>query len=119
MKRMITALLLPALLAASAALHAMESGTFLQDDILRKKPEASAKVLGTVEKGTKVEILRIYGPWYLVSTGKSAGWVVASHLRRHDSSFGPGFGGPSAFGGAGSVHAAPAAGGAATLSPQR
>lgn len=106
--RTLSRVILPLLLVVGSHAFAMESGTFLQDDVLLKKPEPKSKVLATVTKGTKVEILRIYGPWYLVRNDrKQSGWAIAAHLRRHDSTVGPGVGASDAFGGVSSMQSAP------------
>lgn len=117
MNRFRTATLLLLFLASHAL--ALESGTFLRDDVLRKKPKADAKVLASVGKGTKAEVLRVAGPWYLVRIdGKWEGWVPVNALRRHDSTAGAGAGAldsiggvPGSMGAAGSLGGAPSNGG--------
>lgn len=81
--------LLLMLLAGHA--FAVESGTLLQDEILREKPKAKAKVIGEVAKGVKAELLRISGGWYFVKIdNRWTGWVPVSSVRRTDSTFGAG-----------------------------
>lgn len=100
---------------------AVEGGTFLNQDVLREKPKANAKVLADVAKGTKAQIVAQKGNWFrVVIDGKWTGWVPVQSLRRHDATFGSGVGTVNsidgiptdAFGsGAPSMKAAPSTGG--------
>ncbi len=47
---------------------------------LRKEPNASAKVLNTYKKGTKVEILENDGAWCKVKAGGKTGYMMAQYL---------------------------------------
>jgi hypothetical protein len=79
------------LLVLAGHAFAMESGTLLQDEILREKPKAKAKVIGEVAKGVKVELLRISGDWYFVKIdNRWTGWVPVASVRRTDSTVGAG-----------------------------
>lgn len=80
------------LLASLASLaFAVESGTLLNDEILREKPKAKAKVIGELAKGVKVELLRVSGPWYFVKIdNRWTGWIPVTSVRRTDSTFGAG-----------------------------
>jgi len=88
--RLPRALALLLMLLAGHAL-AVESGTLLQDEILREKPKAKAKVIGEVAKGVKAELLRISGDWYFVKIdNRWTGWIPVASVRRTDSTFGGG-----------------------------
>lgn len=92
-------ILMFSLLAIGHAM-AMESATLVKDEVLRAKPKANAKVLADVEKGVKVELLRVNGPWYFVKVdGKWQGWLPVASVRRHDATFGTGFGDVGSAGG--------------------
>lgn len=108
----------PVLLLVAGQALAMESGTFLDKNVLRDKPKANAKILADVARGTKAQIVAQDGKWFrVVIDGKWTGWVPVAALRRHDATVGGGvnsldsMSGTSAFGGASSTGGAPSTAG--------
>lgn len=90
-----------ALLLLAGQAMALETGLFEQDDLLREKPKANAKVIANVDKGKKVELLRVKGKWYFVKIDERwTGWVPVSSVRRLDPTVGPGVGNLDSAGGA-------------------
>ena len=71
-------------LLPSAVLGA-EAGTALKPVEIKTEPYRDARVVGSVAKGDKVEILNRQGGWYQVKSTKSSGWVRMLAIRRGEA----------------------------------
>ncbi|MBR4081859.1 MAG: peptidoglycan-binding protein [Clostridia bacterium] len=82
MKRL-CALLLCAVMLLTAPLEALAaSGTVNTKALkLRRSASSTAKVLQTLDKGDRVEVLSATGDWYKVSYGKYTGYVMKKYLK--------------------------------------
>lgn len=70
------------LLVLPASLLAADPATLSRVDALRAKPFADAKVVVSLAKGAKVDILARNGGWYQVKSGTRTGWVRMLSVRR-------------------------------------
>ncbi len=70
------------LLVLPASLLAADPATLSRVDALRDKPFADAKVVVSLAKGAKVDILARNGGWYQVKSGTKTGWVRMLSVRR-------------------------------------
>jgi len=68
-------------LCVTAASAWAAPGTVLRNDKLYSQPSASAKVAGSVTKGTSVNILAKQGGWLRVTSGKTTGWIRLLSVR--------------------------------------
>jgi len=69
-------------LAITTAGSAGEPGFIMKNDALRKAPFSDAKTLGTLAKGSKVDIQKRQGGWFYVSSSKGKGWVRMLSIKR-------------------------------------
>ncbi|MGA7180482.1 MAG: SH3 domain-containing protein [Thiobacillaceae bacterium] len=74
---------LPVLLAAllSGAALAASPGSLIRNETLKSQPSASASSLGSVSKGTAVDIIGREGGWVQIQSGRSRGWVRLLSVR--------------------------------------
>ena len=70
------------LLVCSPAAMAAESGTMLKADELKAEPFRDAKMVKTLAKGDKVNILSKQGGWFKVKVGRVGGWVRMLSVRK-------------------------------------
>lgn len=52
----------------------------IEDASLRKKPNFSSKVTGTIKKGTHVKVLVELNKWVKITDGSNEGWVVKQNV---------------------------------------
>jgi uncharacterized protein YgiM (DUF1202 family) len=65
---------------------AVEIGSALKADNIRKEPYSDSKIVGTLERGEKLEILAKQGAWLKIKTAKASGWVRLLSVKRGTSS---------------------------------
>ena len=70
---------LATMMALSSALAA--PGTVLRDEKLYASAASSSKVVGSVKRGSAVDIVTKQGGWLKVKTGKSEGWIRLLSVR--------------------------------------
>ena len=78
--RRAAAMLLAVLMMCSSALAA-EGKVNTKSLVLRKSASKSSKVLQTLDKGDRLEILASSGDWYRVSYGKYTGYVMKKYVK--------------------------------------
>lgn len=61
---------------------AVESGTVLKADAIKKEPYSDAKTVAMLKAGDKVSILKKDGGWLNVKSAKGNGWVRMLSIRR-------------------------------------
>lgn len=71
-----------ALLLLWPLLCAAEPAQMSRNDSLRLKPFADAKIVAPLKVGQSVDIQKREGAWYLLTVGKSSGWVPMLSVRR-------------------------------------
>lgn len=76
---------LPMLLFINQSMAA-ETGSALKNDSLRFEPFADAKVMGTINRGDNLEIIKKQGAWLQVKTNKNTGWVRLLSVKRGSTS---------------------------------
>ncbi|HON58682.1 MAG TPA: hypothetical protein PLT45_04025 [Smithella sp.] len=54
---------------------AVETGSALKDDVLRKEPYSDSRTTGSMARGEKLQILAKKGAWLNVKTARATGWV--------------------------------------------
>lgn len=86
MKRLLSCLLLAAMLAAlfPAALSEEKivyTATLLSNVNLRGTPSATGTVLNNLKEGSKVEVVENNGTWCKVKSGKRTGYMMSSYLK--------------------------------------
>ncbi len=64
---------------------AVETGTALKADVIKKEPFADAQTIATLALGDKVTILKKDGGWLSVKSAKGNGWVRMLSIRRGDA----------------------------------
>jgi len=67
------------------AVLAVETGTALKADAIKKEPFADAKTIATLALGDKVTIVNKDGGWLSVKSAKGNGWVRMLSIRRGDA----------------------------------
>lgn len=78
------------LLLALQPVLAVETGTALKADAIKKEPYSDAKTVGTLGVGDKVNILKKDGGWLNVKSAKGNGWVRMLSIRKGDAKKGKG-----------------------------
>lgn len=78
------------LLLALQPVLAVESGTALKADAIKKEPYSDAQTVGTLGVGDKVNILKKDGGWLNVKSAKGSGWVRMLSIRKGDAKKGKG-----------------------------
>jgi hypothetical protein len=68
-------------LFAVSAIAAGESGTALKKDNLMAEPFRDAKIVGSLNTGDKIEILKKQDGWFQVKSAKGSGWVRMLSIR--------------------------------------
>jgi hypothetical protein len=68
-------------LFATSAIAAGEAGTALKKDNLMAEPFRDAKIVGLLNTGDKVEILKKQDGWFQVKSAKGNGWVRMLSIR--------------------------------------
>jgi hypothetical protein len=68
-------------LFAVSAIAAGEAGTALKKDNLMAEPFRDAKIVGPLNTGDKVEILKKQDGWFQVKSAKGSGWVRMLSIR--------------------------------------
>ena len=63
-----------------------EEGTLLKAEELRQKPFKDARVLASVARGARVDIVKKEGAWVQVDSGGQRGWVRLLSVRRGEAS---------------------------------
>lgn len=61
---------------------AVETGSALKNDILRKEPYSDARKTGDIKRGEKLWIIGKKGAWLNVKTAKTGGWVRLLAVKR-------------------------------------
>lgn len=61
---------------------AVETGSAIKADEIRKEPFSDAKILGKLNSGDKVSIVKKDGGWLNVKSNKGNGWVRMLSIRR-------------------------------------
>lgn len=64
---------------------AVETGTALKADAIKKEPFSDAQTIATLAAGDKVSILKKNGGWLNVKSTKGNGWVRMLSIRRGDA----------------------------------
>lgn len=77
--------ILALLLLAVQPAAAVETGTALKADAIKKEPFSDAKTLATLNVGDKVSILKKDGGWLNVKSAKGSGWVRMLSIRKGDA----------------------------------
>jgi len=70
------------LLLLPLAALAGEAGYATRDVELRAEPAAGAKVLGSVQKGAKFEIVGEKGAWSQLAAGSLSGWTLSFYVMK-------------------------------------
>ena len=70
---------------AMQAAIAVETGTALKSDAIKKEPFSDAKTIATLDVGDKVNIIKKDGGWLNVKSGKGNGWVRMLSIRKGDA----------------------------------
>ena len=73
------------LLFALQPVLAVETGTALKADAIKKEPYSDAQTVGTLGVGDKVNILKKDGGWLSVTSAKGSGWVRMLSIRKGDA----------------------------------
>lgn len=61
---------------------AAEVGSALKADNIRKEPYSDAQIVGSFERGEKLEILSKKGAWLKIKTAQAGGWVRLLSVKR-------------------------------------
>ena len=69
---------------------AVEAGTALKADAIKKEPFSDAKTIATLEIGDKVSIIKKDGGWLNVKSARGSGWVRMLSIRRGEAKQGKG-----------------------------
>jgi Bacterial SH3 domain len=64
---------------------AVETGTALKADAIKKEPFSDAKTIATLKVGEKVSILKKDGGWLSIKSAQGNGWVRMLSIRRGDA----------------------------------
>ena len=78
------------LLLTMPAVFAVETGTALKADAIKKEPFGDAQTVGTLAAGDKVNIFKKEGGWLNVKSNKGNGWVRMLSIRKGDAKKGKG-----------------------------
>jgi uncharacterized protein YgiM (DUF1202 family) len=70
---------------AGDAAFAAETGTALKAAEIKASPYRDAKIVGSLAKGDKVDLLARQGGWYQVKSSKGQGWVRMLSVRRGEA----------------------------------
>jgi len=73
------------LILAIKPVFAVETGTALKADAIKKEPFSDSQTLGTLGVGDKVNILKKDGGWLNVKSVKGNGWVRMLSIRKGDA----------------------------------
>lgn len=73
------------LLSAMQQVLAVETGTALKADSIKKEPFSDAQTVGTLGVGDKVNIFKKDGGWLNVKSAKGNGWVRMLSIRKGDA----------------------------------
>jgi hypothetical protein len=65
----------------SGSVLAASPGSLIRNETIRSQPSSSAASLGSVAKGTAVEITGRQGGWVQVQSGRTRGWVRLLSVR--------------------------------------
>jgi len=82
--------LLAFLMLAMQPVVAVETGTALKADAIKKEPYSDAKTVATLKAGDKVNILKKNGGWLSIKSEKGNGWVRMLSIRRGEAKKGKG-----------------------------
>ncbi|HVN95578.1 MAG TPA: SH3 domain-containing protein [Syntrophorhabdaceae bacterium] len=66
---------------AAASVFAAETGTLLKKESLLSEPFRDAKIIGSLNTGDSVEIVKKQEGWFQVKSGKGTGWVRMLSVR--------------------------------------
>ena len=72
-------------LLAMQQVAAVETGSALKTEAIKKEPFSDAKTMGTLSLGDKVNIFKKEGGWLNVKSAKGNGWVRMLSIRRGDA----------------------------------
>lgn len=72
-------------LLAMQQVAAVETGSALKTEAIKKEPFSDAKTMGTLTLGDKVNIFKKEGGWLNVKSAKGNGWVRMLSIRRGDA----------------------------------
>ncbi|HUX92115.1 MAG TPA: SH3 domain-containing protein [Gallionellaceae bacterium] len=78
------AILLLLVLAVQPAV-AVETGTVLKAEVIKKEPFTDAKTVATLNVGDKVNILKKDGGWLNVKSARGGGWVRMLSIRKGEA----------------------------------
>jgi hypothetical protein len=83
--RLFKILLMLICVLAMQQVAAVETGSALKTEAIKKEPYSDAKTTGTLTLGDKVNIFRKEGGWLNVKSAKGNGWVRMLSIRRGDA----------------------------------
>ncbi len=72
-------------LLAMQQVAAVETGSALKTEAIKKEPFSDAKTMGTLSLGDRVNIFKKEGGWLNVKSAKGNGWVRMLSIRRGDA----------------------------------
>ena len=72
-------------LLAMQQVAAVETGSALKTEAIKKEPFSDAKTMGMLSLGDKVNIFKKEGGWLNVKSAKGNGWVRMLSIRRGDA----------------------------------
>lgn len=70
------------LIAAMQPAFAVETGTALKADAIKKEPYSDAKTVAVLAVGDQVNIFRKDGGWLMIKSAKGNGWVRMLSIRK-------------------------------------
>ena len=70
---------------AVVAAYGAETGIALKAAEIKANPYRDAKIIGSLAKGDKVELLARQGGWYRVKSSRGQGWVRMLSIRRGEA----------------------------------
>lgn len=88
METFIKSVFLSALMIFAQTAFAVESGTVLKGDVIRKEPYSDSMIVTMLNTGEKVSILKKDGGWLNVKSTKGSGWVRMLSIRKGDAAQG-------------------------------
>lgn len=83
-------IILTLLLLVMQPVVAVETGTALKADTIKREPFSDAKTVATLNAGDKVTIYKKDGGWLNVKSAKGNGWVRMLSIRKGDAKKGKG-----------------------------
>jgi len=75
MKRIRLVIIFMACLSSPIYALAVETGTALKTDVIRKEPYSDAQKIGEMVRSEKIQILNKKGAWLNIKTSRTMGWV--------------------------------------------